>query len=95
MRVLLVCAAGMSTSLLTTNMRKHAREGESIDALPADSVSEVKDDYDVFLLGPQIRYREKEVRDKVDGKPVAVVDMVVYGTMNGQAAMEAARDIAR
>jgi cellobiose PTS system EIIB component len=91
MRVLLICAAGMSTSLLTTNMKKHAEAGDVIDAMPAENVAQVVDDYDVFLLGPQIRYREAEVRQKVAGKPVGVVEMRAYGTMDGKAAIEQAR----
>jgi PTS system cellobiose-specific IIB component len=93
MRILLVCAAGMSTSLLTNNMKKNADPGDVIDALPAADLAAVVDDYDVILVGPQIRYRLAEI-EKVaaeHGKPAAVVDMRVYGTMNGEAAMAQAR----
>lgn len=91
MRILLVCGAGMSTSLLTTNMKKNAEPGDVITAAPAEDVGRLADQYDVILLGPQIRYREAEIRSKVAGKPVGVVDMRAYGTMDGKAAMEQAR----
>lgn len=91
MRVLLVCAAGMSTSMLTARMKHFADPDDVIDALPVENVGRVADNYDVFLLGPQIRYQEEDVAAKVGGKPVAVLDMRTYGKMDGQAAMMQAR----
>lgn len=91
MRVLLVCAAGMSTSLLTTSMKKNAEPDDVIAAAPAEEVTALAGDYDVILLGPQIRYREAEIREKVGDKPVGVVEMRAYGTMDGKAAMAQAR----
>lgn len=95
MNVLLVCAAGMSTSLLTNSMKKCADPSDRIDALPASDIDAVIADYDVILLGPQIRYKLAEIQAKAQplGKPVAVVDMRAYGTMDGNAAMSQARSL--
>lgn len=95
MKVLLICAAGMSTSMLMASMRKHALEGETIDAAPVNELDTKLPDYDVVLLGPQIAFREKDVREVVEpaGKKMAVLDMRTYGTMNGSAAMEQARKL--
>lgn len=93
MKVLLICSAGMSTSLLVNNMLKFAEAGDAVDALPFGELEAKIADYDVVLLGPQIRFKLKDV-EKVaaeHGKPTEVIDMRVYGTMNGQAAMEQAR----
>ena len=92
MKVLLVCAAGMSTSLLTNNMKKVAQPDESIDALPVSDLASNVDKYDVVLLGPQIRFKEKEVKAVCDPKgiPCAVMDMRAYGMMDGKAAMDQA-----
>lgn len=59
MNILLVCAAGMSTSLLVTKMEKSAQEqGKEykIWAVSGDSVKQHIDKADVLLLGPQVRY---------------------------------------
>lgn len=86
--IVLVCAAGMSTSLLVTKMRKAAEaRGEECD-IEAYSIAEVSnliDDADVVLLGPQVRYQKKTVDELAAGKiPVDVIDMAAYGTMNGE-----------
>lgn len=95
MKVLLVCAAGMSTSLLTNNMKKNAQPGDEVDAVPIGELERVVDKYDVVLLGPQIRFKEKDVKKLVDPKgiPCAVIDMRAYGMMDGKAAMDQARKL--
>ena len=48
----------------------------------ADAVNNVEK-MDVMLLGPQVRFLESKVKAIAGGKPVAVIDMQAYGTMNG------------
>ena len=93
MKVLLICSAGMSTSLLVNNRMKFAQDGDAVDALPFGELEAKITEYDVVLLGPQIRFKLKDVQKVAaeHGKPAEVIDMRVYGTMNGQAAMEQAR----
>lgn len=95
MKVLLVCAAGMSTSLLTNNMKKNAQPGDEIDAVPLGELESVIDKYDVVLLGPQIRFKEKDVKKLAEPKgiPSGVIDMRAYGMMDGKAAMDQARKL--
>ena len=91
-KILLVCSAGMSTSLLVTKMREAAAaKGEQveIDALPVAECSTVIDSVDIVLLGPQVRFQKPTVEKLVNGRiPVEVMDMRLYGTMNGQAILE-------
>lgn len=87
MKIMLCCAAGMSTSLLVTKMEKAAAAKELDVEIWANPVSEAKDhlDADIILLGPQIRYAEKSVKELVDGKmPVQNIDMRSYGRMDGE-----------
>ncbi|MBD1380569.1 PTS sugar transporter subunit IIB [Metabacillus arenae] len=92
--ILLVCAAGMSTSLLVTKMNEHADSiGESIEifALPISECSSVADKVDVVLLGPQVRYQKSQVESIIPaGIPIEVINMRDYGTMNGKAVLERA-----
>ncbi|MFT0848231.1 PTS sugar transporter subunit IIB [Actinomycetaceae bacterium L2_0104] len=95
MKVLLICSAGMSTSMLVNNMLKVAEPGDVVEALPFGELEAKIDDYDVILLGPQIRFKLDEVKKTAaeHGKPADVIDMRVYGMMNGEAAMKQAREL--
>ena len=93
-KILLVCAAGMSTSLLVNKMKESAIEkGIEIDieALPISECSAVIDSVDIVLLGPQVRFQKPQVDALVAGRVlVEVIDMRLYGTMNGKAILEGA-----
>ena len=66
MKILLACSAGMSTSLLVTNMKKVADPADVIEAHPVRTVPDIIDNWDVLLLGPQVRYLEKEYKPHLD-----------------------------
>ncbi len=94
LNILLVCSAGMSTSMLVKRMQESAAakgiEANIWSVGDADSQDATKK-ADIVLLGPQVRFLEKKMRDRVDNKvPVAVIDMRVYGSMNGEKALESA-----
>lgn len=93
MKIYLFCSAGMSTSLLVNKMVASAKE-RNIDAeiaAFAESLAPTKGvDADVVLLGPQIRYREKQIKEQLPTKPVMVIDMRDYGTMNGAKVLDSA-----
>ena len=95
MKVLLICAAGMSTSLLVNNMKKFAEPDDVVEAYPVAQLEGIIDQYDVILVGPQIRYKLKDIQKIADAhkKPVDVIDMVVYGQMKGKEAMDMARKL--
>ena len=48
---------------------------------------------DVLLLGPQVRFMQKQYEDKLADKgiPVAVINMADYGMMNGQKVLQEAK----
>ena len=79
--ILLVCNAGMSTSMLVQKMQAAAKEqAKSV----TDAANEI-DKADVLLLGPQVGYQKSEMEKLADGRiPVEVIDMRDYGTMNGK-----------
>lgn len=86
--ILLVCSAGMSTSLLVSKMQKSASE-QGIEAnIKAIAESDLKNNtegIDVILLGPQVRYMLPRMKSMMEpkGVPVDVINSVDYGTMNG------------
>lgn len=91
--ILLVCTAGMSTSFLVEKMKKSAQEKNieaNILAIPEASASEYVDKVDVVLLGPQVKYLEASIKELFGETPVEVINMVDYGTMNGEKVLELA-----
>ena len=95
MKVLLICAAGMSTSLLVNNMKKFADAQDVVEAFPVAQLESVIDNYDVVLVGPQIRYKLKDIKKIADAhnKPADVIDMAVYGQMKGKEAMQMSKKL--
>lgn len=62
---LLVCATGMSTSLLVNRMKETAETKEiefQIEAHPVGQIEKYGEAADVILLGPQVRYELKNVK---------------------------------
>ena len=98
--IMLVCAAGMSTSLLVTKMQAAADEkglDAEIFAVPAPEVDDILSEkkVDVLLLGPQVRYLLDQFTEKLAQKniPVGVIPMVDYGMMNGSKVLALAEEL--
>lgn len=90
---LLVCAAGMSTSLLVNRMKETAETKEiefQIEAHPVGQIEKYGEAADVILLGPQVRYELKNVKKMFLDKPVEIINMQNYGTMNGAKVLDTA-----
>jgi PTS system cellobiose-specific IIB component len=94
--IMLVCSAGMSTSLLVTKMEQAAEAKGFACKIWADSESEAKNKWeeaDILLLGPQVRFLEGRMKEMVKNSiPVLVIDMIAYGTMNGEKVLDTAID---
>lgn len=95
MKILLICAAGMSTSLLVQNMLKFADQEDLIEALPEGKLESVIDNYDIVLVGPQIRYKFAGIQKiaKAHNKAAELIDMKSYGAMDGEVVMKQAKDL--
>lgn len=91
MNILLVCSAGMSTSILVEKMRSEAVArglDATIEAVPESRLKE-HTMMDVILIGPQVRYLENKIRTAVN-VPVAVIDNMAYGLMKGDQVLDQA-----
>lgn len=88
MKAVLVCFAGMSTSIMMNKMKKAAAKKDvdlDIKAIPLSELEENLEGVEVVLLGPQIRYAYPEVEKLTKGKiPAVVISSVDYGMMNGE-----------
>ncbi|WP_160691339.1 PTS sugar transporter subunit IIB [Clostridium sp. C2-6-12] len=97
--ILLVCCAGMSTSLLVSKMQE-AAHGKGIackiQAVGEAEVMEYIDNTDVLLLGPQVRFLLSKFKVDLADKnvPIEVINTLHYGTMNGEKVLERALELA-
>lgn len=91
-KILLACNAGMSTSLLVERMKQYAKS-QSIDceikAMGVLEAEKVLNDWDICLLGPQVRYMLPKFQKK-STKPVVVINTRFYGLMDGANVMKEA-----
>ncbi|MBF0777299.1 PTS sugar transporter subunit IIB [Streptococcus cuniculi] len=87
--IMLVCNAGMSTSMLVTKMLKAASDKGIEVNIWAVPISEVADEVanktiDVLLVGPQVKFMLDEYKENYEPDiKVGDINMVDYGTMNG------------
>lgn len=93
-KIVLLCAAGMSTSMLVKKMRKEADAigyAAKIDAYPMSEAAAMGKDADIILLGPQVRFNLKKVQGLCPGVPVEAIDMKLYGKMDGKGVLALAQ----
>ncbi|ASK63873.1 PTS sugar transporter subunit IIB [Virgibacillus phasianinus] len=98
MKITLLCALGMSTSLLVEKMKKEASKRGievEIEAHSVDNIEEQLKIADVILLGPQIRYKKNELysKAKAANTPIDIVDMKSYGMLNGEKVLDQALEL--
>ena len=96
MKIVLCCAAGMSTSLLVNRMLAAAKEQGievDIEAIGEPTVQKgLAAAPDVLMLGPQVRYLLDKLKAQYEpqGTLVTVIEMRDYGMMNGKKVLEEA-----
>jgi PTS system cellobiose-specific IIB component len=89
--IMLICNAGMSTSMLVTKMQIAAEtQGLDVDIFAiaaAEATNKLEQrKIDTVLLGPQVLFMQKQFEEKLTplGIPVEVINMTDYGMMNGE-----------
>ena len=95
MKILVVCNAGMSSSILVKKIREYAQSIQNESEVLAVSSASVSDEigkWDVCLVAPQIMYATDEIKGKLK-IPTAAVDMRVYAISDGKGAYEQAKKL--
>lgn len=97
MNIMLACNAGMSTSILVRKMEEAAAaQGKDykIWAIEQGQIEGELGNFDVLLLGPQVRHIMRKVGKIVgDAAPVAIIDAVAYGRCDGEAVLAQAEEL--
>lgn len=95
-KILLVCNAGMPTSMLVAKMKKAAQADGVEVSIEAKSLADAKKEIqeaNIVLLGPQIRYELENVKKLAGSVPVEAIDMRDYGMMNGEKVLKHAMEV--
>ena len=95
LKILLMCSAGTSTSLLVAKMQEYCEDNGkeyTIDAMGVETGKQVMDEWDVLLLGPQLQFQIDSIRS-LTTKRIEVIPPQIYGLVDGQAAVELAEEI--
>ena len=81
-RVMLICNAGMSTAMLAQKINKYSDGYCYVEAFGEGEFEEQIEDFDIVLVGPQIRHLIPSIKKVVNNRiPVSYINPVDYGMM--------------
>ncbi|NQZ65839.1 MAG: PTS sugar transporter subunit IIB [Mycoplasmatales bacterium] len=97
MKILLACSAGMSTSLLERTLNEYMSEkgiSGSAEAHDSGSAKQIYENFDVVLLGPQVKFMQREFERLCNGKiPVGVIPPADYAMAKADKVFEYAQSL--
>lgn len=85
--IVLLCAGGMSTSILAKNIAEAALELGfecKVNAYGVPKARDVVPEADIVLIGPQVRFAINKLKKEFPTKDISVIDMRDYGMMDGK-----------
>jgi|SRR5699024_6029127 len=98
--IMLVCSAGMSTSMLVKSMKKEIEKKDlEVNVFAKTSTEAIEyaedEEVNVLLLGPQVSFMESGFNESLEDKDIsiAVIDARDYGMMNGEKILQQALDL--
>lgn len=98
MKILILCASGMSTSLIKSRMNRYAEQNNSdihVDSDSYDNLPYVIQDYDIILFAPQVAMHFEESRQEYfgSGKIFCLLTVREFGSMDGQKLIQKCIDL--
>ena len=85
--IVLLCAGGMSTSILAKNIEEAALELGfecKVNAYGVPKARDVVPEADIVLIGPQVQFAINKLKKEFPTKDISVIDMRDYGMMAGK-----------
>ena len=91
--ILLICGSGASSGFMAAAIRKAAKKRKIAITVKAASESQLDDridEIDYLLIGPHLSYMLNDLQEQTKDKKVqaAVIPQAVYGTLNGEKALD-------
>lgn len=87
MKILLACSAGMSTSLLEKSIRDYMVANNIEGTVTAQGSEQAKgmiQDFDIVLLGPQVRFMLNQFKSMAGDIPVEIIPPADYAMAKGE-----------
>ncbi len=95
MKLLIVCAAGMSSSILVEKCVDAAKSKDKeieVKAVSMEALDSEKGKWDVCLIGPQVRYMKEKIKNELE-IPIEVCDMQAYALADGNKVLDQAEKL--
>ena len=95
-KIIICCSQGMSSSVLVRKMKEYIKNANLDASVKSSNVSRVLSgeiDFDILLLGPQIRAEKKKLQNAFPEKQIDVIEMVSYGRLDGESVVKKALSI--
>ncbi|MGF1761285.1 PTS sugar transporter subunit IIB [Photobacterium sagamiensis] len=97
-KIMLCCSAGMSTSILVKKMQKEADQRglkAEINAFGASEFEQQVGNYQVVLLGPQVKYMQSDLQGKAraHGVKVEPINPMDYGMQRADKVLDFALEL--
>ncbi|MDU5337018.1 PTS sugar transporter subunit IIB [Enterococcus sp.] len=91
--ILLICGSGASSGFMAASIRKAAKKRKlefSVKAASESQLDDRIDTIDYLLIGPHLSYMLNDLQEQTKDKNVkaAVIPQSVYGTLNGEKALD-------
>ncbi|RHR33050.1 PTS sugar transporter subunit IIB [Clostridium sp. AF19-22AC] len=86
-RIIVCCSQGMSSSALMQKMRSYitnAGVDAEVKAATTSQIMSAEMDFDIVMLGPQIRFEKKKLQTAFPDKVIEVIPMQSYGRLDGE-----------
>lgn len=92
MKILVVCAAGMTSSALVANMRAYVKDHPELDYKIGSCASNQTDLYvpqaDVIFIAPQLVYEEESLRRRFPDRRIILIPAGMYGELDGGSVLD-------
>ncbi len=91
-RILVICGAGMTSSILVSKMRSAVSERENCDYKIGSCAVNQMDKYipqaDIVFIAPHLSYTEADIRSRYTDKQIIMISTAQYGHLDAQSILE-------
>ena len=86
-KVILICNAGLSSGMLAKKIEQASNNRYQVNAYSEAEFTDYLEDVELILLGPQIRFLEKQIKNQTS-IPVELINPMKYGIMDGEGVLK-------
>ncbi|MBX4209622.1 MAG: hypothetical protein K4H23_00085 [Mollicutes bacterium PWAP] len=95
LNILLACSAGMSTLMLERSIENYYKKNGMtgrVEPHGSETAKGMVNEFEIFMLGPQVSYLQEEFEELVARKiPVVVIEPAAYALANSEKVIATAK----